>query len=235
MKNIKTFESFCTEAIIMPEKLERIDFKSFEHLVNWGKENNIDIVLYPEFIESLDAESIKSAPKPDPRAPFFALFHPVNKRPMFVIMDKNVIKMPFFNDAFFDIISHEMVHAVQHSKRDIEYILPDPTNKKEYLSNKDEIMAFSWTIANEIYNKNKRKSFMEIKSRISSDGLSRVVGQQGGQIYSDIKRLDKKEMDRYLKYIYLYLEELYKDNPGTKEQPKEIEEEPQPIKRRMMF
>lgn len=167
MKNnkIKKFES-----VIMPDKIiNDLPVNSFETLVEYGKANDFDVVLYDQFINSMPEKYRKDAL---PRsAPFFALYHPVTKTPTFVCGNTNIPSfIPNFKKVVNDIILHERVHKVQSYKRgDIEYVLPSPRDRKSYLSNKDEIMAFSWTIANGIAenNTNLQDALKELNKMIS--------------------------------------------------------------------
>jgi hypothetical protein len=145
----------------------------------------------------------RSAP-PRRGTPFFALFHPERKKPMFVACDPMVFRFMPMKEIINDIIGHELIHAEQlRRKGDIEYSLPSPTDRKAYFSNKEEVMAFSWTIANEL-----SKQTRNVKDAI--DLLSRGFRGQSSQIWNDIKRnCDEKTINRYKKYIYMYLEKMF--------------------------
>ncbi len=212
MKFIKTFKVF--EAVIVPQTNNNNSVvNSFESLIRYGQENEFDVVNYDEFYNSLPEADKKTAP-PRQGVPFFALFHPVNKRPMFVLVDPNAARsIPNFKEIVDDIIGHEKVHAEQaRRKGDIEYSLPSPTDKKAYFSNKEEIMAFSWTIANGL---SKRHS--DIKSAMNSLDEEFVIHrgmrmrpEEDKIIWSDIKRhCDNDVIKRYRKYIYMYLEKIF--------------------------
>ncbi len=205
MKYIKKFN----EALIHPPKLEN-DFiiNSFDDLVEYGIQNDFDVFEYNEFFDSLGENDKKTAP-PNRGIPFFALFHPDRKKAMFVICDKMVIKMiPNFKSIVNDIIGHELIHKEQTNRRgNIEFNLPNPTNRKEYFSNKEEIMAFSWSIANEL-----SRESGDLKDAISkldkSDTISRMPSQWK-QLWRDINRFcDSVIIKRYRKYIYMYLSEM---------------------------
>jgi hypothetical protein len=212
MKHIKNFKLF--EAVIMPQRLDNNSVvNSFESLIRYGQENEFDVVNYDEFYNSLPEADKKTAP-PRHGIPFFALFHPINKRPMFVLVDPNAARfIPNFKEIVDDIIGHEKVHAEQtRRKGDIEYSLPSPTDRKAYFSNKEEIMAFSWTIANGL-----SKRHRDIKSAMNSLDEEFVMHRGMGMrpeehkmIWSDIKRhCDNDVIKRYRKYIYMYLEKIF--------------------------
>lgn len=199
MKYLKRFE-----AVIFPDKIENNkQITSFDELVEYGLENDFDVVEYDEFYNSLSERAQKEAP---PRhAPFFALFHPVRKKAMFVVSDKNVVnRIPNFKNIVDDIIGHERIHSEQSKRKgEISYKLPSPLDKKSYFSNKDEIMAFAWTIANDL-----SKVTNSIESAFNK--LNKGLGSQGGAIWYDIKKYcDEKTIKRYKKYIYLYLEKIF--------------------------
>ena len=123
---------------------------------------------------------------------------------MFVVSNKNVVPLFITKEIVDDIIGHERVHAEQaRRKGDIEYKLPSPNDKKAYFSDKDEIMAFSWTIANDL-----SKVSKSVDSAINT--LNKGFGLQGGMIWNDIKRYcDEETIKRYKKYIYLYLDKIF--------------------------
>lgn len=163
------------------------------------------IILYQKLIK-------KGAPPK--HIPFFALFHPVNKRPMFVLVDPNIIRIiPNFKEVVNDIIGHERIHAEQSRRKgDIEYSLPPPNNKKAYFSNKEEIMAFSWTIANGL---SKRKNDLESAMKSLDEPVVIHIGmmpEEHKMLWIDIRRYcDEKIINRYRKYIYLYLEKIFNE------------------------
>lgn len=191
------------EAIIVPDKIDNNkQITSFDELVEYGLENDFDVVDYDEFYKSLSEKNQKEAP---PRhAPFFALFHTIKKRAMFVVGDKNIFnRIPDFKNKVDDIIGHERIHSEQSKRSEISYKLPSPLDKKAYFSNKDEIMAFSWTIANDL-----EKVTNSVESAFNE--LKRGLRSQGGMIWADIEKYcDDKTIKRYKKYIYLYLEKIF--------------------------
>lgn len=212
MKYIKDFRMF--EAVIMPTVLNNNSVvNSFESLVRYGHENNFNVVNYDEFYNSLPEGDKQTAP-PRHGVPFFALFHPINKIPMFVLVDPNAARfIPNFKEIVDDIIGHEKIHAEQTIRKgDVEYSLPSPTDRKAYFSDKEEIMAFSWTIANGL-SKRKRDLESAMKSLDEEFVINRGMRpEQHTMIWNDIKKYcDEKTIKRYRKYIYLYLENIFNE------------------------
>ena len=203
MKHIKPFNIF--EAVIMPSKIEDdAPVNSFESAVEFGQRNDFDVVGYDEFYDSLGEADKKTAP-PRQGVPFFALFHPIRKKPMFVLVDANAARfIPNFKEIMLDIIGHERVHSEQTRRRgSIEFSLPNPMDRKAYFSNKEEIMAFSFTIANEL-------SRVVRSATEGMEKLQRGVGGQSGHLWNDIKKYcDEKTIKRYTKYIYMYLDKIF--------------------------
>ena len=218
MKHLRSFKTY--ESIIVPNLINsNLEIDSYSDLVKYGKENGFDVVEYDEFYKSLPESDRKSAP-PRTGGPFFALFHPINKKAMFVVCDRRFFegpppfpphmlriahppRKPPYKEIVNDIIGHEMIHKSQSERRKVEYALPSPMERKNYFSNKDEIMAFSWSIANEIS-----------KNSESITGSLKKINRN--PIWSDIKKIcDNKVQNRYKKYIYLYLENIFKSKNET--------------------
>lgn len=237
MRHLKSFNLY--ESIIVPNLIESdMEINSYNDLVAYGEENGFDVVEYDEFYNSLDDRYKKDAPPRRGGPPFFALFHPDRKKPMFVVSDRGFFDgMPFpppgvgmvpppgmpriphgmpppplgmrmgrgfpprppYKEIVNDIMGHEMIHKSQSEKKKIEYSLPSPNDKKKYFSDKDEVMAFAWSIANEISK----------GSNSVQDSLKKL---RHNQIWRDIRlNCDTKIQNRYKKYIYMYLEDKFKN------------------------
>jgi hypothetical protein len=203
MKYLKKFKLF--EAVIMPPQSENNPLiRSYEDAVEYGQQEDFDVVEYDEFYNSLSDDDKKTAP-PRRGAPFFALFHPIRKKPMFVVSDLMIFRFMPMKEIMDDIIGHELVHAEQTRRRGgIEFNLPNPQHTRSYFSNKEEVMAFSFTIANEI--KKTARDFDSAKKTL----LSNRVSGQAGSIWNTIRNVcDEKTIKRYRKYIYMYLEKMF--------------------------
>jgi hypothetical protein len=94
-----------------------------------------------------------------------------------------------------------MVHVGQWSRRRVHQAGPNPMDRAAYFSNKDEIMAFSQSIADQL---------IAMGARTPQEAIKQLSSLR---LYLDIKRnVDSRTLKRYHKYIYLYLEEeLYTD------------------------
>lgn len=216
MKHLKNFKLF--EAVIMPPKIEddaRVN--SFESAVEFGQRNDFDVVDYDEFYNTLSEENKKTAP-PRRGVPFFALFNPIRRRAMFVLSDPNSARfIPNFKEIMLDIIGHERVHQEQSLRKGIvDYKLPSPLDRKSYFSNKEEVMAFSYTIATGLSKTNRSLE----KAMKDLDSYFKGVGRppEHKMLWDDIKRYcDEKVIKRYRKYIYMYLDKIFnkdEDNKG---------------------
>ncbi len=213
---------------------------SFNDLVRYGEENGFDAVGYDEFYNSLPEEDKKTAPPRRGPMPFFALFHPINKKPMFVLVDQNAPRMiPDFREVVDDIIGHEKVHGIQNARRSgLTFRLPDPTKLNTYFSNTDEVMAFAWSIASGLAKTNTTipQAMYDLEEEPEYTWRPGPGGRQmriptknepHKELWSAIKRsVDEKVLRKYHKYIYQYLDEML---GGSKDQtqsqkvtPKEI-------------
>ena len=195
----------------MPTSIEDdAQVNSFESAVEFGQRNDFDVVEYDEFYNSLGEADKKTAP-PSRGIPFFALFHPIRKKPMFVVCDKNVFRFMPMKEIMSDIIGHEKVHAEQTLRRgDLEFNLPDPRDRKAYFSNKEEVMAFAFSIANGLSKTNRSLETAMRELDIPFNPRSAMRPAEHTMLWNDIKRnCDEKTIKRYRKYIYLYLEKIF--------------------------
>jgi hypothetical protein len=130
---------------------------------------------------------------------------------MFVVCDKNVFRFMPMKEIMSDIIGHEKVHAEQTARRgNIEFNLPDPRDRKAYFSNKEEVMAFSFTIANGLSKMNRSLEQAMNELDIPFNPRSAMRPAEHTMLWNDIKRnCDEKTIKRYRKYIYLYLDKIF--------------------------
>jgi hypothetical protein len=159
-----------------------------------GEHNGIEIVTYDEFLDELPEESKHTAP---PRqAGLFALVNPETGGPRVVISVPRIGKREI--DHIFHMLKHEAIHIGQYSRRpdDIDTSLIDPKDSGVYFSNKDEVMAFSHSIAD-----------MLISSGRYDNAEDAMLDLNTVRLYSTIKKsVDENTLKRYHKYIYMYLQ-----------------------------
>ena len=170
---------------------------STEEFAEIGAEYGIEIVDYDTFYAELSDAHRESAP---PRGvPAFATVNPDTLRPR-VIVNVPRIDMRLF-DYIFHMLKHEMVHVGQWSRRAVQREGgPNPTDRTAYFSDKDEIMAFSQSIVDQM---------IKMGARSISQGMLFLPQIR---LYLDIRKaVDQTVLNRYHKYIYLYLEQELAD------------------------
>jgi|688.fasta_scaffold03814_59 hypothetical protein len=170
---------------------------STEEFAEIGAEYGIEIVDYDTFYAELSDAHRESAP---PRGvPAFATVNPDTLRPR-VIVNVPRIDMRLF-DYIFHMLKHEMVHVGQWSRRAVQREGgPNPTDRTAYFSDKDEIMAFSQSIVDQM---------IKMGARSISQGMLFLPQIR---LYLDIRKaVEQSVLNRYHKYIYLYLEQELAD------------------------
>jgi hypothetical protein len=168
-----------------------------EEFAEIGAEYGIEIVDYDTFYAELSDAHRESAP---PRGvPAFATVNPDTLRPR-VIVNVPRIDMRLF-DYIFHMLKHEMVHVGQWSRRAVQREGgPNPTDRTAYFSDKEEIMAFSQSIVDQM---------IKMGARSISQGMGLLPQIR---LYLDIRRaVEQSVLKRYHKYIYLYLEQELAD------------------------
>jgi hypothetical protein len=209
--SIKSFYDECLEAIQKDEseKTEPVDktkgLKSFykkpgmifpPQMKEIGEKCGIEVVDYETFYSELSDDNKKTAP---PRGvPAFALVNPDTNKPRVVLSTGHVDKRLL--DHIYHMLKHENIHIGQKSrsggKGPGEGM--NPLDRKAYFSNKDEIMAFSQSISDMLMGSNPK------------DFKSAMMGLNRNPLWNDIKRaVDNDVLQRYKKYIYLYLEKEF--------------------------
>lgn len=216
-KNIKKFNEYITEAVIPEVKYDGLvsDIRShglsvaMSELKTIGDKYNVDIIDYDTFYNTLQGDEDKSTAPPKGRAPFFGFFNKHNQRPTMVIDAMNhggevmvdmLLNFPPHPNLFIEMLEHESVHLGQYNRnKSGKYNLPNPSNKKDYFSDKNEIMAFSQSLAR-----------FSIDNNATKETLFHVISKH--PVWGDIKRtVDDKTLNRYKKYIYMYFNH-YNDN-----------------------
>jgi hypothetical protein len=173
---------------------------SREQFAQIVSEYGIDVLDYDTFYDNLADENKAGAP---PRqAGLFALFNPNSRRPQLVV-SLPYLPPPAIAHAL-HMIKHEIIHSHQAARRP-EHLTTggwNVHNKKEYFSNKDEVMAFSHSVADELLSRG---------YRTPTDAIHNL---DKSMLWKSIRRANPTEdtLNRYRKYIYLYLtQELNRD------------------------
>lgn len=171
----------------------------FKEVVEVGKKHDVDVVDYRTFYNELPQEDKSTAPPQ--HAPVFALVNPVNNKPRVVINVPSIDRRML--DHIYHMLKHENIHVGQIARKKVhDRGMVDPNSRKSYFSDKDEIMAFSQSIVDMLISQYKIKNYEDLRSKLRYN-----------QLYSEIKRnVDTKTLNRYHKYIYLYLEKELEDN-----------------------
>lgn len=172
----------------------------FRRVVEIARKYNITVVNYDTFYRDLPELDKHTAP---PRhVPAFALTDR-NNNPRVVLNVPGVDQRLL--DYIYHMLKHENVHVGQFTRREeanpgMETRLVSPEDKKAYFSDKDEVMAFSQSIVDMIISDG---------ATSKRDAIRRL---DRNPIYSDVKRNVSTEiLQRYKKYIYLYLEKEFGD------------------------
>lgn len=179
------------------EKISKYGSISFDELRKVGKEFDVDIIRYNEFYDMISDEQRKNAPPST--AMVFGLCSPKTNNVCVVIKPDNIDKSLI--DYIYHMLKHENIHLGQTKRKKkvgTGEFMGNVSNKKEYFSNKDEVMAFSQSISDMIMKMNPisfEKSIQMIKHNHLYRDIKGCVGQ-------DI-------LKRYKKYIYLYLKKEF--------------------------
>lgn len=185
----------------------------FDEFVSMGKKYDVDIIKLNDYKNNLPGDSEKLTIPSDNdmlRMPMFGYVNPrTNKITM--VFSNNVthfiIQFLFF---FKQILKHESVHLGQASRRPSqttgEYF-GDVNDRKKYFENKDEIMAFANTFVNGFMFFKQPKTFEDAKII-----MKKYLRNEEDRMWVDIKdNVDNETLKKYLKYIYLYLEQEFQD------------------------
>lgn len=171
-----------------------------------GDKHDVEVVPYSTFYKELPTDKMrKDAPPSYGNMGIFGLVNPVTNKMRVVTFD-SVNELDESSFMFIaHMLKHENIHIKQRNRRpdniSAEY-LGDVRDKSAYFSNKDEIMAFSQSLADIAVNNGGAK---DIK-----DGFKII---QYHDLWKDITRsVNDKVLKKYKKYIYLYLEKELEQN-----------------------
>lgn len=175
----------------------------------------IEVVTYDEFISEYPDEYLSDAPnlsQVQRSGGFFGMVNPVTGK-IRIILYSETFKIPIgrLNDLIY-IIKHENIHYIQSlrkpDKKSGEYY-GDVEDLKAYFKNKDEIMAFANTVV---------ENYIEFIKRMSINTPNNFETAKKGidsylkydYLFNMIRNsVDDKTLNRYKKYIYLYLQQSF--------------------------
>lgn len=173
---------------------------SFDFIAREGKKHNIEIVDYETFLKDLPTEKMRKD-APSRRIPMFALVNP-NTNKIRLVMNVPHMDIEMLDFAY-HVMKHENVHVGQRKSKSpgapAEF-LGDIRNSKKYFSNKDEVMAFAQSISDQIMNPKVPQTIEGAMDMLDKIGLYQYIKST----------VDEKTLNRYKKYIYLYLEKEFK-------------------------
>jgi len=191
---LSEFYNDAIELIELKSDRSNIDYLLISELRTIGDNNGIDVVTYEEFLDELPDELMHTAPPK--RAGLFAMVNPNTNMPIVVVAISKMHKREI--DYIYHMLKHEAIHIEQFSRRpdNVKHAELDPTNQSEYFSNKDEVMAFSHSIADMIRTSGMYSSV--------EDAMHHLIDIR---LYNTIKKsVNAKILKRYHKYIYMYLQ-----------------------------
>ena len=192
-EGLQEFYDDASELLELYGNRANVKYLELSDLKAIGEHNGIEIVTYDEFLDELPEEAKHTAP---PRqAGLFALVNPETGGPRVVISIPKIDKRAL--DHIFHMLKHESIHIEQFKRRgDVETPMNDPQDQPAYFSNKDEVMAFSHSIAD-----------MLISSGRYDNVEDAMADLETIRLYNTIKKnVDNKILKRYHKYIYVYLQ-----------------------------
>jgi hypothetical protein len=164
----------------------------FEELRSMAAPYGVEVVRYDQFIREIPAENRESAP-PE-KAPFFALINPETERPRIVIN----VPLLFARERreIAKMLKHELIHLGQLHRRPVGMPVGgwDVSDEGEYLSNKDEIMAFAHSVVDDL---------ISMGARTVEEGARMLPTSRMWQWIKDTA--SETTLKRYRKYVYFYL------------------------------
>lgn len=213
--------SKINEAVIKTDDYKDIVLSIFSKRPNIENINQIfsqigvKVITRDEFIQTLpEGEERENVPPIEPRNPFpFAAYNYHDDIIYIIVHNYHNFLVDINNSADFEdmfkkqfvnhlnnMIQHEMVHREQFkrkNKKEMGNLKNNPsTNKKDYLSDPDEIMAFAKTLVDDLSGRFSKEQLL----KMSRDNIPHPL-------YNDYKRIGGDVFKKFKKYIYMYLDE----------------------------
>ena len=180
----------------LAEYFEENENISFADLAIMANHYGIEVVDYDNFYDELP-ELWRKGQIPHKGIEIFGLANPVTKKPRLVVTIDPINKKKY--NFISIVVSHEFVHAgqMERLKPGVIYIPPKTVyDLNIYYSDKQEIMAWSKTIVDDVIKAFNPKSFEDAMEFLPK-----------GHYYKRIKEVfknDPKVWNKYLKNIYNY-------------------------------
>ena len=185
----------------------------FNDLKRIGDRNQIEVVDYDTFYRDLDDVDKPTAPPRRGGPPVFCLINHRTHRPRVVLIAPMVDeRMAGF---IIHMLTHENIHITQWNRKKADYdtrgmdmpgeTLPDPNDKKAYMSDQREIMAYSHSITDILVREEGCRTMTEAVRKLKNNMIWKDV----------IKHCDEKVIKKYKKYIFLYLEKEFAKKKQT--------------------
>jgi len=232
LKKLKKFN--INEGIVIPAKMDELidklkteEFNSLDAINVISERYDVKFVTYNEFVNSIkeDEEMLATVPPENkPMLPFmhFAVMNKVTKLVNVVLPNNDPIgnlsrmfKQKRLETLLISILKHEDIHKNQLKRMGSSdnYIFNNPkTEVKKYLGDQTEIMAYAFSIIDEL-NKMENIPYEEILDLLKSDMISH-------RVYVDYKEYftkGSKEFKRLRKYMFGYLENYLKQEKKSSE------------------
>ena len=185
----------------------------FDEFVLMGKKYNVDIIKLDEFKNNLpnDDENLSVPSDNDMFSiPMFGYVNPKTNRITIVFGNHTKHFIPQFLFFFKQILKHESVHlgqAIRRPSQTTGEYFGDVNDRKKYFENKDEIMAFANSIVSGFISSKSPQNFEESKTM-----MKKYLRNNEDKMWVTIKNsVDNETLKKYLKYIYLYLEQEFEN------------------------
>lgn len=193
---------------------EENDLIDFQSLVKMASKYGIEVVDYDQFYDELP-DLWRKGEIPHSGIKIFGLANPITKRPRLVVTIDPINKKHY--NFISIVVNHEFVHSgqMERLKPGVIYIPPKTVyDLNLYYSDKQEIMAWSKTIVDDILNTYRPKSFEEAIEKLPK-----------GSYFKKIKKVfenDPKIWNKYIRNIYNYLKMEFDKSENEKKQISEL-------------
>ena len=222
IKRIKEVMGLINESVINPNDsdMEKLSSELKKHIESSfsisynefktiAEKYGIEVVTYDEFISDYPKEYLKDVPsflEVRTGGDVLGMVNPVTNNVRLIFADEEVVINGYSFSHLMRMIKHEFIHLKQalrkKTKKSGEYY-GDSKDYNKYFTNKDEIMAFANTIVLTYLSYRNPNDFesakKDIERHLKIDPTYKIIKNN----------VDEKTLNRYKKYIYLYLEQEF--------------------------